>query len=140
LVRQLVQEGNVPLIKQRMLQGELVPDEVVVQAIKKELQKVSDQDVVFDSYPRRVSQLKLFDPGIDVAIYLDLSDDELKKRLTKRGRADDVPEVIANRLKVYHQETQPILDHYQNEGKLVTIDGHGSTDQVYARIKQALGV
>jgi adenylate kinase len=66
-----------------------------------------------------------------------VSQDELLERLKSRGRADDTDDVILNRMKVYRDETAPLLDYYQDE--LKTVDAIGSLDEVFARALQALG-
>lgn len=141
LIREEVAK-NSPLsqkLKSALETGEMAPDDLVSQIVQNDL-KNSTKDVVFDSYPRRLSQLAVFDPNIDLAIYLDISDAELEQRLLKRGRADDKKEIIENRLKVYHTETKPILEYFQKQNKLLTIDGHGSIEKVHQKIKQALGI
>ena len=66
-----------------------------------------------------------------------VSEDELLTRLKSRGRADDTEDVILNRMKVYRDETAPLLDYYS--GELRTVDAIGSLDEVFARALQALG-
>jgi adenylate kinase len=66
-----------------------------------------------------------------------VSQDELLQRLKARGRADDTEDVILNRMKVYREETAPLLEYYS--GQLRTVDAVGSTDEVFARALQALG-
>jgi len=61
----------------------------------------------------------------------------LVERLKGRGRADDTEEIIRNRMKVYRDETAPLLDYYTHE--LKTVDAVGSLDEVFARALQALG-
>jgi adenylate kinase len=64
-------------------------------------------------------------------------EDELVARLAGRGRADDTEEVIRNRMKVYREETAPLLDYYS--GELKTVDAVGSLDEVFARSLRSLG-
>lgn len=75
--------------------------------------------------------------SLDAVIEFRVSEDELLSRLKGRGRADDTEEVILNRMKVYRDETAPLLDHYRAE--LKTVDAVGSLDEVFARALQALG-
>jgi adenylate kinase len=74
---------------------------------------------------------------------LEVEENELKSRLTKRaevsGRADDAnPEVIANRINVYNNETAPVKDFYQSQNKFVSIDGIGSIDEISNRLYNAI--
>ncbi|GAB4906195.1 hypothetical protein MAHJHV33_28030 [Mycobacterium avium subsp. hominissuis] len=66
-----------------------------------------------------------------------VSQDELLARLKARGRADDTDEVILNRMKVYRDETAPLLDYYRDQ--LKTVDAVGTLDEVFARALRALG-
>ena len=66
-----------------------------------------------------------------------MPEDDLFERLKSRGRADDTEDVILNRMKVYRDETAPLLDYYTSE--LKTVDAVGSVDEVFARALRALG-
>ena len=74
---------------------------------------------------------------LDAVLEFRVSESELLTRLKSRGRADDTEEVILNRMKVYRDETAPLLDYYRDE--LVSVDAVGSLDEVFARALQALG-
>ena len=63
----------------------------------------------------------------DHVINLQVSEEEVIRRLTARGRADDKPEIIKNRLKVYHRETAPLLTYYKDE--IINIKAEGSTPE-----------
>ena len=67
----------------------------------------------------------------DYVVYLDVSEEEVVKRLTARGRADYKPEIIKNRLKVYHRETAPLLQYYKEE--IIKIKADGSTPEAIAK-------
>ncbi|WP_422749423.1 adenylate kinase [Mycobacterium sp. WMMD1722] len=99
---------------------------------------------ILDGYPRSVEQAKALtdmlaarNASLDAVLEFRVSEDELLKRLKSRGRADDTDDVILNRMKVYRDETAPLLDHYRDE--LKTVDAVGSMDEVFARALQALG-
>ena len=77
------------------------------------------------------------DLRLDAVVEFRVSEDELFERLKGRGRADDTEDVIRNRMKVYRDETAPLLDYYSDE--LKTVDAVGSFDEVFARALQALG-
>ena len=63
----------------------------------------------------------------DHVINLQVSEEEVIRRLTARGRADDKPEIIKNRLKVYNRETAPLLTYYKDE--IINIKAEGSTPE-----------
>jgi adenylate kinase len=99
---------------------------------------------ILDGYPRSVEQAEALrdmlakrDLKLDAVVEFRVSEDELLDRLKSRGRADDTEEVILNRMKVYRDETAPLLDYYQSE--LKTVDAVGSLDEVFARALRALG-
>jgi adenylate kinase len=75
---------------------------------------------------------------LDVVLELKVPDDELFTRLAKRGRADDNPETIKERIAVYNNQTSPLLDYYGKKGLLKTIEGLGSIDEIFARIEKVL--
>lgn len=125
--------------------GDLVPSSLTNELVD---DRLNDQDAangfILDGYPRSVEQAKALHEmlerrgtDIDAVVEFRVSEDELLTRLTGRGRADDTEEVIRNRMKVYREETAPLLDYYS--GELKTVDAVGSLDEVFARALQALG-
>jgi adenylate kinase len=99
---------------------------------------------ILDGYPRSVAQaealksmLEKRNTKIDAVLEFQVCEDELLKRLKDRGRADDTEEVILNRMKVYRDETEPLLQYYRNE--LRTVDAVGALDEVFARTLRAVG-
>lgn len=125
-------------IKEIMERGEFVDDITVANLFKERLEKERGKGFVTDSYPRRLSQVKTYDPGIEKTIYLDISDEEILNRLLKRGRIDDTKEAIEKRLSIYHEETKPLLDYYRSLGKLSEVEGEGSVEEVFERVKRLL--
>lgn len=128
--------------------GELVPDELVTEIVVEALDSPELADgFILDGYPRNTSQaadlqsaLAERGRGIDRVVYLTAPDREITRRMLARGRADDTEEVIANRLKVYTSETEPILDHYARLGLVAEVDGVGELDEVHQRILDAVKV
>ncbi len=122
--------------------GRLAPDELVFPVVEKRLDQPDvDDGFVLVGLPRNVEQIALVDSlGLDnwTALKLDVSDQEVERRLLARGRADDTPEVIAERLRVYHGETVPIFEEFENRGVLKTVDGNGSVEETSENIRQAL--
>lgn len=120
-------------------EGQLIDDGIMGDLVKKEIAQQSyEKGFVTDGYPRAMSQLKIFNPSYDQVFYLKLSDQEAKKRLLQRGRADDTPEAIKERLEWYHYETSQLLDYYSKRGKLVIIDGDQSIEGVAKEIAAKL--
>lgn len=126
-------------VKQDLDEGKLVDDETTAQIVDERVRKPDCQKgFIMDGYPRTLDQIKLFDPGFDKVFYLKLSDEEATKRLLKRGREDDTPALIAERLKAYHKQTDPILDYYQNKGLLEVIGGKGAIKQIQRKIRESV--
>jgi adenylate kinase len=104
--------------------GVLAPFEVTVRILKDRLlEKDCSQSYILDGFPRNMGQVKLFDPHLDKVFYLTLPDDVAVARLTKRGREDDNPEVIKQRLEIFHKETEPVLTYFRQKGILEEVDG-----------------
>ena len=135
------------LAKSYMDQGKLVPDSVTIDLLRSEVLKHSSpKGFIFDGFPRTNAQAKALDvflesidTSIKIMLSLDVEEEELKKRLIKRaevsGRADDAdPKIIDNRIAVYHKETAPVKSFYEQQGKLVSIAGMGSVDEITARL------
>ncbi|OBF09460.1 adenylate kinase [Mycobacterium sp. 852002-10029_SCH5224772] len=125
--------------------GDLVPSELTNQLVD---DRLSDPDAangfILDGFPRSTEQAKALHDmlgrrgtDIDAVLEFRVSEDELLQRLKSRGRADDTDEIILNRMKVYRDETAPLLEYYRDE--LKTVDAIGTMDEVFARALQALG-
>lgn len=123
-----------------MDRGELVPDDVVVAALEAALAKLGDRAVVLDGFPRTVAQAEGLDRDLDAVVLIDVPDDEVVERIAGRaqGRADDNPETVRERLRVYHDETEPLIDYYDSRGLLRRVDGARDADAVHAEICEAI--
>jgi adenylate kinase len=129
-----------------MLSGALVPDNVTVDLIRQRLnQPDCERGYLLDGFPRTIAQAEALDAmlaqrktPLNVALELQVADEELFQRLAGRGRADDKPEVIRHRLETYHQQTEPLLNYYRSKGLLKSIDGSGSVEVVYGRAQAVL--
>lgn len=129
-----------------MSAGKLVPDEVIIGIIAERLEKTDcSRGYLLDGFPRTIAQAEALDAmlaekstPLDVVLELRVAEDELFNRLAGRGRADDTPDVIRQRLVAYSEQTQPLLNYYQNKKLLVTVDGLGSVEEVFSRVKDKL--
>lgn len=128
--------------------GDLVPDEKVVGLVEEELKDEKyDDGYILDGFPRTVPQAEAFDRmlekkgnALDAFVQLQVPEEELVNRILSRGegRSDDTPEKIKNRLAVYWNETQPVLNHYKEQDLVVEINGVGSINDIFGRIKNTL--
>ncbi len=137
--------------KNFMDKGQLVPDEVVIGMIDTCLEKhAGAKGFLFDGFPRTLAQAEALDRLLDFRkasirklIALDVSEDELVKRLINRGatsgRSDDVnEEVIRKRFSVYKGETEPVAEHYRELEKLEKIPGEGTVDDIFLKISGSI--
>ncbi|ELY54326.1 adenylate kinase [Natronococcus sp. A-GB1] len=148
-----------------MDQGELVPDEVVNAIVDEALSQADGY--VLDGYPRNLEQAEELSEmtDLDVVLYLDVDEEELVHRLTGRRmdpetgeiyhveynppedpeiegrleqREDDTEETVKERLRVYRENTEPVVEHYEEEGVLERVDGNQAPDEVWADVKATI--
>ena len=129
-----------------MESGALVSDEIVLGMLEERLTAGdTGNGFILDGYPRNLVQANALDAllarlaqPVDIAVQLDVDAEKLVSRLAGRaqaeGRADDSPEAVRNRLKVYNDATAPVVDFYRNSGRLACVDGVGGMDEVFQRI------
>ena len=137
--------------KSFMDKGQLVPDEVVIGMISSALdQNPQAKGFLFDGFPRTEAQsialdklLKLKQTEIGVVLALDVSEEELVKRLLNRGktsgRSDDTNEtVIRARITEYQQKTTVVANYYAGFNKVVHIKGEGTVDEIFASLRSEI--
>lgn len=135
-------------VKSILDEGKLVPDDVVVELVVDTVQKPEyENGYILDGFPRTVPQATQFDEflssrddAIDAVIGLEVPRDELLNRILSRGegRSDDTPEKVNVRLNVYEEETAPVMDYYKQKDLYTPIDGVGSIEEIFNRIKKAI--
>ncbi|HEY0298723.1 MAG TPA: adenylate kinase [Arachidicoccus sp.] len=138
--------------KQFMDNGLLVPDVVVIGMIGKAIENNKEaKGFLFDGFPRTVAQaealdklLKLNEAEINVVIALEVSEEELVKRLLERGktsgRSDDADEnIIRSRIEEYRKKTEAVAEHYQKFDKVKHIEGEGTVDEIFEKLSAIIG-
>jgi adenylate kinase len=130
--------------------GKLVPDEITVALIRGRLTEPdAEEGSVLDGFPRNLAQAVALDDmlaeigrGLDAILFFDLPDKVATERMLKRAaeesRPDDTPEVIAERLRTYHEQTEPVVEHYRVTGRLVPLHADRSIEEVWNEIQSAL--
>jgi adenylate kinase len=128
-----------------MAAGDYVPDELTVAMLE---ERIAQADAVggfiLDGFPRTAAQVVsldqlLGDEGLQAVVVFRVDEDELTDRLLSRGRADDTEETIRNRFKIYTEQTQPLIDIYEDRSLTVYVDGIGEVEEVTERILSAIG-
>ncbi len=147
--------------------GKLAPDDVMTQVLKDELSKYSG-GFLLDGYPRTLAQAQLLEEitDLDIVLNIEIDPESVVDRIVNRmicpvcgknyskkihlsdicendgakltSRSDDTEEIVKERLNVYFEQTMPIIAYYKQQGKIVDIDGSGSIEEVFERIKKAL--
>lgn len=133
-----------------MARGELVSDAILLGMLES---RCSQPDTaggfILDGYPRNLAQAAALDglllricQPMDFAVQLDVPMELLVERIAGRaqaeGRADDSPDSVRTRLRVYDEQTAPVIEFYRQHGQLTVVDGVGSLDEVFTRIVEAV--
>ncbi len=138
-----------------MARGELVTDDIVIGLIEEQMTKGAAKGFIFDGFPRTLKQadalgelLARLGLKLDAVIELVVDDEALVERIAKRAedtrkagqpvRADDTPEVFADRLRAYYKQTAPLLGYYYAKGQLQNVDGMADMDSVTKAINALL--
>ena len=127
--------------------GELVPDEIMNGIVTERLSAddVVERGVLLDGYPRTPAQAEALEEALesagthlDLALNLEVSIEEATRRMLDRARADDTEEAILRRLALYETETAPLVAWFEKRSLLITVDGLGSEDEVFQRLRRAV--
>lgn len=126
--------------------GELVPDDLILDLIRERLNEDdAGKGWILDGFPRNVSQANFLDKLLvdieqpcECVLNLEVPDNVLISRLLERGRKDDNEEVIRNRLVVYRQQTEPLIEFFRSRQQLVSVNGNQAMDAVAGDLKQVL--
>lgn len=137
--------------KKLMDKGHLVPDEVVVGMISTALEENPQaKGFLFDGFPRTAAQAESLDKLLDfkkepikIMLALDVSEEELIKRILKRGetsgRSDDMDhDIIAARVAEYKNKTEAVADYYRQTDKVIMVPGEGSVDDIFGRLSKEI--
>ena len=132
-------------VKAILDRGDLVDDDTMEGLVRERLAQpdIIEHGVLLDGFPRTPTQAEalvaiLGERSIDAAINLEVPIEEVTARMLARGRADDTPEAIAQRLELYESQTRPLLEWFDEHGLLIVIDGLGTEPEVFDRVRAAL--
>ena len=118
-------------VKDIISKGQFVPNQIVLDLIKDKVNK-SPNGYVLDGWPRYMQQVRDMEQsgiGYDFAVFLDVSREEVLKRLLARGRADDTEEIINNRIDFYKRETGPVVEYFRGNTGFIEINAEGDTPE-----------
>jgi adenylate kinase len=130
--------------------GRLVPDETTIALIRERLEEEdAAEGFILDGFPRNLIQARALDAmlaeigrSLTAVFALNVSDEVSQQRMLKRAqeerRVDDTPEAIARRLAIYHEQTEPLIEHYRAQDRLVPVNGEGTIPEVFDQIRKAL--
>lgn len=143
---ELLRSSKDPIIHEKLKTGKLFDDEDIEKIVDEAITGMNkDQKIVFDGFPRRVTQAKWLDDKLsnwsrklDAVVHIVVGEEEANRRMKLRGRADDSEEAIKKRHEEYQQNVMPVVEHYKNEGMLSEVDGVGTVEEVSGRIEEAL--
>jgi adenylate kinase len=133
-----------------MARGELVPDGITIRMIRERLAAPDAQEgFILDGFPRNLAQAEALDEmlgeigrGLDAILFFDLPDEvayeRMKGRAREENRADDTSEAMRKRLTIYHEQTEPVVEHYRTTGKLVPLHAGRAVEEVFVEIQNAL--
>ncbi len=137
-------------VKKYIDKGKLVPDEIIMRELyEKASEHLDAPGLIFDGFPRTIVQAEMLDQmlekhkmRIDVVLSVEVSEEELFQRLMGRaedsGRSDDTAEIVLHRIEVYKEQTLPLIDFYQKQGKIVSINGMSPVEEVFGKITTAV--
>jgi adenylate kinase len=148
---QILRQTSLGVIAKELIEkGHLVPDELVVQLLEDYLSANSDANgFLFDGFPRTLVQAYILEglllklnTSLTCMISLDVHQEELTRRLLERatiqGRADDIDHIILERFKEYTVKTLPVIEFYESRGMYFSIDGLGTTREVFERVENVI--
>jgi adenylate kinase len=130
-------------VKETLNAGVLMPDDKTVDVVNEYLSKPEyTKGYVLDGFPRTLNQAKMFSNGIDNVIYLKVSDKEavwrLFGRIDEEIRQDNTLDAIRKRISLFHEFTEPVIEFYRSEKKLIEIDGEKDIEDIFAQITKIL--
>ena len=133
MLRKEVEKGSEigKIAKSIIDRGEFAPNQIVLELIKDKVEK-SPKGYVLDGWPRYMQQVRDMEQsgiGYDFAVFLDVSREEVLKRLLARGRADDTEEIINNRIDLYKRETGPVVEYFRGKTGFIEINAEGDTPE-----------
>ena len=137
MLRKEIEKGTEigQIAKDIVSKGEFVPNQIVLDLISKKVEE-SPKGYVLDGWPRYMKQVQDMEKaeiGYDYAVFLNVSTEEVMRRLLARGRADDTEEIIKNRIELYKKETGPVVEYFRGKPGFIEVMAEGGTPESIAK-------
>lgn len=147
-------KNNTPIwqeVQRYIDQGSLAPDSITFDLLQAEMDKSPQATgFILDGFPRNVEQAKALDEfltargqSVSRLVELVVADEEIINRIVERGKAqgrvdDQDPAVVQHRINIYKSQTAPVAEHYAEQGKTTRLDGVGTIEEIFDRIRAVL--
>ena len=146
ILRQSIQNKklqNWENIQNRMNEGKLVDSDIVLKLLIDEMDKQKEKHIILDGFPINEENFEAWDKNIreklDAIFYLEITEDEMKKRLMRRNeREDDNENAIKERIRAFNYETKPLINYFRNKGKITIFDGMKTKKELNAELKSEI--
>ncbi|XP_075111334.1 UMP-CMP kinase isoform X1 [Nicotiana tabacum] len=129
------------MIQKLMREGSIAPSEVTVKLIQKAIESAENRKFLIDGFPRseenRTAYERIIGAEPNFVLFFDCPEEVMVKRVLNRneGRVDDNEHTVKERLKVYKAVTLPVVNHYAKKGKLYKVDGTGTQEEIFERVR-----
>lgn len=124
-------------LKETLNAGALVPDDTTLEVVLTYLKKPEyEKGYILDGFPRTVVQAEAFNGALDKVVYIKVSDREALWRISGRNdiREDETLAAIRKRIGLFHELTEPVVEYYREQGKVIEVDGEVPVDEVFEQI------
>lgn len=146
---EMLRQSTDPAVIETLKNGDLVSDDLTYQVFDTAVREARDKkypNIIVDGFPRTKEQAAWLDEylehsqeHVDVVIVLEVPEQEIARRLEKRRRMEDTPEIVAKRMAIYRQKMYPVLGIFAEAGvKIIHIDGTGTAGEVHDRIYEVV--
>ncbi|XP_074368543.1 putative UMP-CMP kinase 2 isoform X1 [Apium graveolens] len=134
---------NGAMILDTIAKGKIVPSEVTIRLIRKAIESTENDKFLIDGFPRteenRIAYERIVQIGAEpnIVLFFDCPEEVMVKRVLSRneGRVDDNIDTVKERLKAFRSLNLPVINHYSNKGVLYKIDGTGTEDEIFERVR-----
>ena len=128
-------------LRETLNAGQLVSDEQTLKVVREYLTKTEYQHgYILDGFPRTLPQAEAFEKDVDKAIFIDVSDKEALWRISGRvsDRQDETLHAIRQRIELFHESTEPVIDFYRDRGMLIQVNGEKPVEEVFKEVMRFL--